>query len=695
MPEKVTRKLSAIMFTDIVGYTAMMQNDELAGLANVKRYRKELGRLVSKYHGEILQHYGDGSLTTFPSAVDSVHCAYELQLALQPLSKSEGHISGVPLRIGLHIGDIIIQEDDIYGNGVNVASRIESLGQAGTILFSQSIYEKISSIPDFQVTYIGSYHFKNVKEPMKIYALGNEKMVVPDPKSITGKLEPKTQKGGMSKKRALVGASVLAIAAIFLWFQFIYLPASRNVIDSIAVLPFENQTNNEEAALYLAGLHEALISELGQIEALRVISKTSMQRFRETEKSVPEIAEQLGVEAVVETSVFQVDSLVRMKVSLIRAFPEEKQLWSEIFTRDFTHILDLYRSVTGNIVEKMKLALLPEEAERLQTSEAVNSEAYAAFLKARNYWGTLSREGLQKALEYYELSVKKDPTFAPGYGGIASVWGARQQMGLASREVAVPQIKTNLEKALSLDNHLAESYYNLALNNVWTFWDWSGAEKAFQNTLEINPNFAEAHAYYSHFLMTQDRPVEMKMHMDKALELDPYNPLLLVLQAVEFIMFEQPDAAIQNVAELEKLAPNSVLIQLVLWLAYHQKDNTELAYEKQRNVLQLVSDSSVVKTFEDVYALSGYTAALEAAADHWASKRTETFVPPDNIYFLYATAGNKEKTMDWLEVGYEMHDSNIPYIGSNTFIINLLHDEPRFLTLIEKLNLPLVSRLKG
>lgn len=300
----------------------------------------------------------------------------------------------------------------------------------------------------------------------------------------------------------------------------------------MAILPFENLTGRGEE-LTLIGMHDELISELGKIEALRVISKTSTRRFKDSDLSLPEIADQLGVEAIVETSVFQIDSLIRVRVNLVQAKPEEKQIWSSNFTRDFTHAPEVYASITRGIVNQIKVSLKPEEEALLSESRTVDIQAYRAYLTARSYWGSLSPESLDKALEYYELAAREDPNFAPAYGGIASVWGARQQMGFVSREEALPRIKSNLERALALDSDQEEVYYYQALIAAWTDWQWVKSEESFQKTLSINPNMADAHAYYSHLLMCLKRPVEMKIHMDKALELDPFNPLITVLHAIE------------------------------------------------------------------------------------------------------------------------------------------------------------------
>jgi tetratricopeptide (TPR) repeat protein len=319
----------------------------------------------------------------------------------------------------------------------------------------------------------------------------------------------------------------------------------------------------------------------------------------------------------------------------------------------------------------------------------INPEAYKAYLNARQYLGSLSKEGLVKAAEYLQLSIKHDPDYAPAYGGMAFVWAYRQQMGFASREEAVPEIEANLSTALSLDSTLAESYYSKAVVEAWTHWNWMRAELAFQKALSINPNLAEAHAFYSHLLMCLKRPVEMKMHMDQAVEIDPYNPLIQVLKGVELSMTKQSDKAIEHFMPLDKLAPNNTLVQIGMWMAYHVQGNKDKAFNKQKRILELVCrDIEVIKIFEDTYHSEGYKAALSAAADSWTKRSELEFVPPDYIYWMYGASGEVEKTLDWLEIGYEMHDSNMPYIAILP-VFYRIKDNPVYLNLLEKMNLPI------
>jgi TolB-like protein len=663
------------MFTDIVGYTSLMSRNEEEALEILRKSRFIQQRSIEAYNGIWLKEMGDGVLAKFNTARDAVLCGIEIQ------NKAHNDLDA-SIRIGIHLGDVTIENNDIFGDGVNVASRLQSSSDPGGIYISDSVFKAVQAIPDIKTIYLGEIAYKNVEYPVSTYA-------------IQGSIFPFPQKNRLIRKgkRAKLGYKVLIpliiFALVYIFYFRFYLPNSSSpIVESIAVLPFDNLTNNETKDVFIAGMHDALISELGRINPLRVISKTSTLRYKNSDLSIAEIANELDVDAVVETSVLQLDSLVNLRVKLIKVFPREESLWSNSITRDFTHILEIYRSVTHSIVDEIKVAILPESSARLGKTIIVNPEAYIRYLNGQYYLSSLSKESLDKAIEYFQASIKEDPDYAPAYGGIASVWAYRQQMGFASREEAVPEIETNLNLALSLDKGLAESYHVKAVVEAWTNWNWLEAEKAFQEALSINPNLAESHAFYSHLLMCLKRPIEMKLHMDQAIDLDPYNPLIQVLKGVELSMSGQSEEAIVHFEPLDKLAPNNPLVQIGMWMAYHVKGDYDKAYEKQKRILEIVSrDDIVVQIYEDTYKSSGYKEALKAAADSWTNRAGSAFVPPDNIYWLYGAAGDERKTLEWLKIGFEMHDSNMPYVAVLP-VFNSIQDNPEYLALLEKLNLP-------
>ena len=266
-----SRQLAAILFTDIAGYTAMMQEDETGAVTVVRQYTSTLRELVAQYHGTIVNDYGDGNLCTFTSATEAVRCALELQRKIQSAPK-------VPLRIGLHIGEVFFEDGKALGDGVNVASRIQSLGVANSILFSSEIHSKISNQPEFKTVSLGSFHFKNVSTPMEVFALANEGLTVPEKTNMEGKLRSKTS--SLKKGIAAVILMLVAITGAFLSWQYLNQSDPESLKKSVAVLAFEDMSPNKDQEWFSDGISEEIINSLTNLNELRVMARTSSFYFK-------------------------------------------------------------------------------------------------------------------------------------------------------------------------------------------------------------------------------------------------------------------------------------------------------------------------------------------------------------------------------------------------------------------------------
>jgi len=294
MPEQ-TRQLAAIMFTDIEGYTALMQQDEKKGIETRKRHREVFDQITGKYKGKILQYYGDGTLSIFGSAIDAVECGIEMQLEFQKDPK-------VPVRIGIHTGDVVFSQNDIIGDGVNVASRVESLAVSGAIFISEKVYDEIKNQPELQTLSMGYFELKNVEKPMEIYALANPGLTVPEREQIGGKTKITTpektssDEGRDSKKIIKIGAVILGILLVG-YFLYLFGPTFNKILSreiktgmtgeevrdkSIAVVPLKNLSEEEGSQYFSDGMMEAILSNLCEIGELKVISRTSMEQYRES-----------------------------------------------------------------------------------------------------------------------------------------------------------------------------------------------------------------------------------------------------------------------------------------------------------------------------------------------------------------------------------------------------------------------------
>ena len=476
------RHLAAILFTDIVGYTTMMQKDELKAVHVINHYHRVLEKSVATHRGEILNNYGDGSLCSFSSVLEALNCAIELQrnLQLEPV---------VPLRIGLHVGEIFFENGKVLGDGLNVASRIQSLGTSNSILFSSEIHNKVKNQPEFKTLSLGSFHFKNVEDRIEVFALSNDGFTVPDRKKMEGKLESPVQK-------------------------------------KIVVLPFENMSNEPDQEYFSDGLTEEIIADLCKLSSLHVISRTSAMVFKGSKKDVRTIGQELNVRYVLEGSVRKSGNKLRITAQLIDA-PNDAHLWAEKFNGTLDDVFDIQEKVSHAIVDSLKLELTPQERAQLIEKSPVDPEAHELYLGGRYHINGVTHSELTIAIQHFEDAIRKEPNYALAYAGLACAYNYLGWFGGVAREV-FPKSKQAAIRALEIDETLAEAHSVLGYAATFYDWDWAAAEREIERAIALNPNYAEGYLHYSWYLGSQLRFEEGRAAIVKAGELDP---LSLVIQA--------------------------------------------------------------------------------------------------------------------------------------------------------------------
>jgi len=474
------------MFTDIVGYTAIMQKDEQVALNMIERHRKVLEEASLKFNGRILQYYGDGSLSIFTSAYDAVECAMEIQRALTDQTQ-------VPLRIGIHLGDIIVRGDSVYGDGVNVASRIESLGMAGSILFSDTIYHLIRNQPDIRTKHLGKFDLKNVDHPVPVYALANDEFAIPRAEHLHGKtkLIPR-------KARYVIAVLTLILLAATGYLLYPLVSGSRNVdLDekSIAVLPFANLSNDPNQDYFSDGITEDILNNLSKVSDLKVKSRTSTQQYKNTTKTIPEIGRELGVSSILEGSVRKSGNTVRIVAQLIDV-RNDVHIWTETFDREITEIFSIQSEIAIEIANALKAKLSQTERQHIRRGRGSSQDitAYDYALRARQLWRNHNDEkDLENALQLLEQAIQLDPGFALGHVMIGEI------LYYGMRNYGVP-------------------------TRVWINQSLSMAEWAIQ----IDSTLAEAYLLRGNILNDQmKKPLDAQRDLQKAYELDPGNPEVL------------------------------------------------------------------------------------------------------------------------------------------------------------------------
>ena len=487
-------------------------------------------------------------------------------------------------------------------------------------------------------------------------------------------------------KKITVPAAIVAfilIAGIFLLPPLLKkLPNYLTSVEkSIAVLPFSNLSNDPEQEYFVEGMHDEILDRLFKIGDLKVISRTSSMRYKDSDLSLKEIARELGVASILEGSVRKIGNNVRITVQLIDA-KSDTHLWSQVFDKDISDIFSIQSEVAQSIARELKAVITPQEKARIEKSHTASSEAYEAYLKGMYSWKKLSRADLDIAMQYFELALEIDPEFALAWAGVAHVWTGRRQIRITLPTEATTKGEEAILKALELDTANAEIYYVLATHLVWGKYDWEGGEAAFRRALEINPRHAEALAYYSHLLNILGRTDEAMVQIEKALEVDPLSSLIWALYEVDLTFARRYEEALAAAERKLELDPNLRIGTGIPYLLYFLGKEEE-AFREWRKPFSIPDN---LKAMDEGYAEGGFREAHRRLADVQAERAKNIFIPPLRIAENYAFAGDTDNAIPWLEKAYEMRDPNLPYLLGPTY--DLLRDDPGFQDLCRRMNLP-------
>ena len=494
--------------------------------------------------------------------------------------------------------------------------------------------------------------------------------------------------------KAATYISLVVIAALIIFNLVPIKTIEAGDIQSLLILPFDNFTGDENLDYVASGMHSALIGDMGQISALRVISKKTASVYKTKDMSLPEIAKEINMGAVIEPSVMCYGDSVCIQIRVITMYPEEKQLWVAEYKEEKSQILNLYSKITKEIANDLMVELTPQEEQILAKSRTVDREAYDAFLRSHQYWGDVSLESLDKAKEFLNSAIAKDPDWAPLYAGLAKVWLGLNQMGFVSPEIAGPEIYKNLNKALELDPENADSHYLTAMIAYLAEWNWEKSEKEFLKAIAINPNDAYSRIYYSHLLYILQRPEEAAVQARLAFELDPLNPVILVTYSAALLFEDDCETARIHSEKALEIDPGNFLANNSLGgVAFRCKDYKKAFEIEELNLQAYLSstghfDEDAFKEIERIFDEQGFFAAYEEILKQYEVLYEKGLINPGVMAINYITGNQQDKAMDCLERGFEVHDPQMPYIASGGYPFDSLYANPRFIAIREKMNLP-------
>ncbi len=463
-------------------------------------------------------------------------------------------------------------------------------------------------------------------------------------------------------------------------------------IQSLVILPFENITGDEQYDNLVAGMHSLLCSDISRISGLRVISKTTSKLYKGSALSASEIAEELNADGVVEGSIMCFGDSVCMRFSLISTTGEEQQIWVGDYNEDKGQILNLYNGITRRIAEEVRIELTPEEERLLAKSRTVDREAFDAYLRSQQYWGAFSEASLNKARDYLNSAVEKDPDWASLYLGLANVWMTFAQMGFETPSTAVSIAFENLNKALELDPDLSEAHHLMGWIAFVSEWDWAKAEREFLKALAINPSNAISRIWYAHLLCVLQRHDEALPQAELAIDLDPLNPLVQIMFTAAQLFINECEADLTQIEKLLADNPNNLMANYFLNLVSFLCGDYDKVIETEPHYLELMGEQFDEEAFMEIKRIfneQGFSSAYEKIVPLYEDLANNNIISSMELAIVYTKADQYDKVMDQIEKGYEIRDPTMPYIATKAYNFEPLYDNPRFIEILQKMNLPL------
>ncbi len=646
-PGTQTRKLAAIMFADMTGFTAMMQEDEAKAKVLRNRQQKTLETLIPQHNGTIIQFFGDGTLTIFDSAIDAVKCGIEIQKELQKEPK-------VKLRIGIHSGDVVYDKQGLYGDCVNLASRIESISVPGAVLISDKVFDEVKNQSEIKTTSLGKVNLKNVKRPVEIYAIINEGLIIPTSVQIG-------IRSGSEK--------------------------------SIAVLPFVNMSADPENEYFSDGISEEILNALTHVNGIQVTARTSSFSFKGKNEDVREIGTKLGVANILEGTVRRAGKKVRINVQLINTV-DGYHLWSEVYDRELEDIFEVQDEIATKIVTRLKENFaVNEKKDNVVKAATENIEAYNLYLKGRYYWNKSNPEDIFNAIKNFEEAIRLDPDFALPYCALSYCYSFLGSSGIIPPAEAYPKAKDFTLKAIELDPNHAESHLSLATIKFYHNWDFEGAEASLNKAHDLGLNSSLFNQVHGWFLIAKGDFEKAIEKIQQALILDPLSlPLMSTLgDAYSFAgRFEEALAQFDKIIEME---PNFRRAFESRGMAHLAMGDYEKAIKDLEQYHKLVGHPlKGLSSLGHAYAAAGYHAKAMECAEKIKLRQEEepNAVLHMDFAFLYSGMNELDLAFQYLNKTYDQR-MGIACLGMIFCIrypmLNELKSDPRFDQLLQKMGL--------
>jgi adenylate cyclase len=632
--QALDRRLAAVWFADIVGYTRLAVEDEDAALGAVERFQKAIREVVGAHRGRLVKFIGDAAMVEFPSAGGAVSAALDLAKAFAPRLDSTG---GPPViaRVGIHVGEVAATPDgDLLGDDVNLASRIHTAAEPGQVVVSEDVARQLRHLRDVRFDPLGEREFKGVPELTRVFAV-----------------------------RFATDSDVAPVAVA---------PPR-----SIAVLPFANLSSDPANEYFSDGVMEEILTSLAQIEGLKVISRTSAMRYKGSQRSLRQIGEELGVATILEGSVRRAGDRVRITTQLIDARNDE-HLWASRYDRELEDIFAIQTDVAERIVGALRVRLKPAERERLSSPKTRDLQAYQHYLLGVHFWNRRERAAFLRAIKEYESAIDLDPEFAQAWSGLAAVHAFSPEWEPNKAAEKLRRAVEAVERALELEPRLGEAYAVLAEIRLRE-WKWEEADGSFRRAIEFSPSNATSHQWYAHYLASMGRMDEAVREIDRALELDPLS-LPVQTEAGNIMLYARRyDEAVLRYRDAIDLDSSFLIVLFRLADVYRFMGRHEEAVSQWQR-LGILNGNGGVRPADGQAEDSDRP--MEAALA--MAKRIGS--PPVFLASMCAVAGRIDEAFEYLEHGLAIRDWTLVSLAANP-LFDSLRADPRYTDILGRCGL--------
>ncbi|WP_026950103.1 adenylate/guanylate cyclase domain-containing protein [Algoriphagus mannitolivorans] len=647
MNPELVRKQATVFFSDIVGYTRLMGIDEDAAFQLMKDNLATHQRIFSNYGGQVVKELGDGILGVFDTPEDALNASLEIQKACMEYNKFQ-------LRIGLHCGDIIFDHGDVFGDAVNQSSRIQSVGVPNSILVSGQLIQKLGKNNKFSTLAIGSFELKNVAHKVELHALTNPPLTIPKKAEILQNI--KYQERNPWIRWGVAGAFLILISALI--YSLFFQGTKWGQEKSIAVLPFENLSQDAGHEYFSEGLTGDIIYQLSEIDSIRVVPFEQVENFKGTELSLDSIGKIFDVTTVLKGSVDFIGSKVQVNVRLVD-IANSKNIWSETYTRENTGIVSIQNTIAREIARALNANLSSQELFQIGKTQTTSPEAYDLYLKAKNYYFKYNREANPKAISYFKQAIKIDPNYALAYAGLADAFSQMPSYGLG-----MTWLDSSMEasdKALAIEPTLAEAYSSKGINYYYQGKN-EYAKISFEKALAYKPNLSRTTGNLATIYFSQGELVKSLKLQAKSASLNPRAFLPYQISGWIYRILGDADNAdyfLRKAIEIQENAIN-----------YEQLAYNLISIGKKKEAAALIPE--ILKDVEDsnTLAVAGLVAFhledLESAREYFEKSIAVTsdfendpyYLVPVKLAYILKLNGNTVLANQYLDQGIELrHDA--------------------------------------